>query len=84
MTKHYTEKDYVSMNRYNETSEDYIYLAYEEQVRYLYSNSNKLFLEAVLARGISEADITNETEAYICYLSYLKSYLQHINQIPQV
>ena len=84
LTKHYTEKDYVSMNRYNETSEDYIYLAYEEQVRYLYSNSNKLFLEAVLARGISEADITNETEAYICYLSYLKSYLQHINQIPQV
>lgn len=84
MTKHYTEKDYVSMNCYNETSEDYIYLAYEEQVRYLYSNSNKLFLEAVLARGISEADITNETEAYICYLPYLKSYLQHINQIPQV
>ena len=80
VTKHYTVKDYVSMNRYNSALEDYIYLAYEEQVRYLYSNSNKLFLEAVLACGVSEEDITNQTENSLCYLFYLKSYL---DQIPQ-
>lgn len=74
-TKHYTEKNFVSMNRYDEESEDYIYLAYEEQVCYLYSNSSKLFLEAALARGVSEEDIVGRTEEYTCYLSYLQRYL---------
>ena len=74
-TKHYTAKNFVSMNRYDEAVEDYIYLAYEEQVRYLYSNSNKLFLEAALARGVSEEDIAGKTEEYTCYLFYLQCYL---------
>ena len=78
-TKHYVAKNFVSMNRYDEACEDYIYLAYEKQVGYLYSNSNELFLEAVLAKGISEDDITNQTEKYTCYLFYLQSYLEQIS-----
>ena len=54
-----------------------MYLAYEEQLRYLYSNSNILFLETVLARGIPEEAIENKTEDYICYLDYLKHYLEY-------
>ena len=64
------------MKRLDEDCDDFIYLAYEEQVRYFYSNSNKLFLEAVLARGISEDDIINQTEEYTSYLFYLQSYLE--------
>lgn len=75
-TKHYTAKNFVSMNRCEEGKEDYIYLAYEEQTRYLYSNSNKLFLEAVLARGVSEEDIAEKTEEYTSYLFYLQNYLE--------
>lgn len=75
-TEHYTAKNFVSMKH---SGEDFIYLAYEEQVRYFYSNSNKLFLEAVLARGISENDIANQTEEYTCYLFYLQSYLEQIS-----
>ena len=78
-TEHYTTSNFVSMRRSNEDCEDYIYLAYEEQVRYFYSNSNKLFLEAVLARGISEDDIINQTEEYTCYLFYLQSYLEQVS-----
>ena len=74
-TKHYTAKNFVSMSRYDEAVEDYIYLAYEEQVRYLYSNSNKLFLEVALARGVSEEDIAGKTEEYTCNLFYLQCYL---------
>lgn len=74
-TKHYTIKNFRSMNSRDEVAEDYIYLAYEEQVRYLYSNSNKLFLEAALARGVSEEDIAEETEEYTSYLFYLQCYL---------
>ena len=75
-TKHYTDKDFVSMKRLDEDCDDFIYLAYEEQVCYFYSNSNKLFLEAVLARGISEDDIINQTEEHTSYLFYLQSYLE--------
>lgn len=74
-TKHYTAKNFVSMNRFEEGAEDYIYLAYEEQTRYLYSNSNKLFLEAALVGGVSEADIAGKTEEYTSYLFYLQCYL---------
>lgn len=52
-----------------------MYLAYEEQLRYVYSNSNILFLETVLACGIPEEAIENKTEDYTCYLSYLNQYL---------
>ena len=64
------------MNCSGDDCEDFIYLAYEEQIRYLYSNSNKLFLEAALAGGISEDDIANQSEEYTCYLFYLQSYLE--------
>ena len=75
-TKHYTTKNFVPMNCSGDDCEDFIYLAYEEKIRYLYSNSNKLFLEAALAGGISEDDIANQSEEYICYLFYLQSYLE--------
>lgn len=74
-TEHYTAKDFVSVNCYDDTIEEYIYLVYEEKVHYLYSNSNKLFLEAVLAHGIPEEDIVNKTEEYTSYLFYLQCYL---------
>lgn len=78
-TRHYTDKNFVSMKRSDNNCDDFIYLAYEEQVRYLYSNSNKLFLEAALAKGISEDDIINQTEEYTCYLFYLECYLEQIS-----
>lgn len=40
------------------------YLVYEEQVGYHYSNSNKLFLEVDIARGVTQADVDCETERY--------------------
>ena len=76
-TKHYTEKDYRPIYTRDGTEADYMYLAYEEKLRYLYSNSNILFLETVLARGIPEEAIENKTEDYICYLDYLKHYLEY-------
>lgn len=75
-SRHYIEKDYVPVHRSAKES-DFIYLAYEEQLGYLYSNSNQLFLESILARGIPEAEIQQETEEYTCYLFYLKCYLEY-------
>lgn len=43
---------------------DPVYLAFEEQVNYLYSNSNVLFLEAEIARGYSRRDLEENTERY--------------------
>ncbi len=40
------------------------YLVYEEQVGYYYSNSNKLFLEIDIARGVTQVDLDCETERY--------------------
>lgn len=51
-----------------------IYLAYEEQVDYRYSNSNRLFLEAKLMQGISQKDIDMNREAAMDFFFYLKSY----------
>ena len=83
-TKHYTEKDFVSMRHSTQDREEFIYLAYEEQVGYFYSNSNKLFLEAVLARGISENAIANQTAEYTCYRFYLQSYLEGRSAEPDL
>lgn len=72
---HYTTKDYVQIESI--VGQEYIYLVYEEQVRYHNSNSNRLFLEVAIARGVPEADIENETENYLDYLFYIKCYLAH-------
>lgn len=71
-TAHYVRRNYVS-----EFPEDFIYLAFETQVSYTYSNSNKLFLEAKIAQGISQADIDEAGENYNCCLFYLKQYIGH-------
>lgn len=44
-----------------------LYLAYEEQVEYWGSNSNQLYLEVLLARGITQEDITQNTEHFRSY-----------------
>lgn len=71
-TAHYTRRNYVP-----QFPEDYIYLAFETQVGYQYSNSSKLFLETKIARGISQADTAESGENYNCYLFYLKQYVGH-------
>lgn len=71
----YTAKDYAPVVGID--GNDFVYLVYEDQVRYHYSNSNILFLEVAVSRGVSEADIENETENYLDYLFYIKCYLAH-------
>lgn len=69
----YTEKNFTPV--FNKDGEEtYIYLAYEEQVDYRYSNSNRLYLETKLMQGISEEDISMDTEAAADFMFYLKSY----------
>lgn len=71
----YTEKDFVT-RMHEEGDEEYIYLAYEEQVGYHYSNSNMLFLEVALEKGITQKEIDQDTLEYKDYIHYLKSYLE--------
>lgn len=71
-TRQYVQKDYVPIS----DEADYIYLAYEEQTRYFYSNSNMLFLEVAIAAGVSEADIQAESEDYIDYLITIQRYIE--------
>ena len=71
----YTAKDFVPVVGLE--GKEFIYLVYEDQVRYHYSNSNRLFLEVAVSRGVPEADIENETENYLDYLFYIKCYLAH-------
>ena len=71
----YTVKDFVPVVGLD--GKEFIYLVYEEQLRYHYSNSNRLFLEVAVSRGVPEADIENETENYLDYLFYIKCYLAH-------
>lgn len=78
-SQHYTSKNYVPIATSNGSQNDFIYLAYEEQVGYHYSNSSTLFLEVALARGIPEEDIEKETENYTVYLHYLQRYLEDTN-----
>ena len=68
-TRKYTEKDYRPVKI---DGDDCIYLAYEERLRYLYSNSNRLFLEAALARGIPQAETDGNTENRNDYRCCLK------------
>ena len=71
----YTVKDFVPVVGLD--GKEFIYLVYEDQLRYHYSNSNRLFLEVAISRGVPEADIENETENYLDYLFYIKCYLAH-------
>lgn len=71
----YTAKDYVSVVGMD--GKEFIYLVYEDQVHYHYSNSNRLFLEVAVSSGVPEVDIENETENYLDYLFYIKCYLAH-------
>ena len=71
----YTAKDFVPVVGLD--GKEFIYLVYEEQLRYHYSNSNRLFLEVAVSRGVPEADIENETENYLDHLFYIKCYLAH-------
>lgn len=68
----YTKKDFRPL--LCEDGRTYIYLAYEENTEYCYSNSNRLFLEVKLMQGISQKDIDMRNEEYMTFISYLKSY----------
>lgn len=41
-----------------------IYLVYEDQIGYHYSNSERLQLEVLIARGVTEEDVRKNTERY--------------------
>lgn len=69
----YIAKDFTPVLVADEEA-NFIYLAYEEQVDYRYSNSNRLFLEAKLMQGISQEDIYMNTETAMDFFFYLKSY----------
>lgn len=55
--------------------DDYIYLAYESQVGYHYSNSNELFLEVALSRGLLLTDFQRKDEEYCTFLKYHQTYV---------
>ena len=71
-TSCYVEKDFVSL--VGKEFEDFIYLAYEEQVGYHYSNSRWLFLEAALMKGIAQADIDMHGEVFMDFAFRLKNF----------
>lgn len=78
-TSHYVKKDFVSLQQ--REGEDYIYLAYEEQVGYHYSNSRWLFLEVALMQGVSQADIDMQGEAYMDFAFRLKTFDELYNSV---
>ena len=69
-TRPYVEKNFVPVHSGNGS---FVYLAYEEQVGYKYSNSNRLFLEAQLMQGIP-VDTSEASEEMMDFRHYLKSY----------
>lgn len=72
-SRHYVQKDYVPVSPYCQ-KDDFIYLAYESQVGYHYANSNKLFLEVALSRGLLQADFQRKDEEYYTFLKYHQTY----------
>ena len=72
-SRHYVHKDYVPVSTYCQ-KDDYIYLAYESQVGYHYSNSNELFLEVALSRGLRLTDFRRKDEEYYTFLKYHQTY----------
>lgn len=72
-TEAYVKRDFVPISS-DTGEENYIYLAYETQVGYCYSNSNRLFLETKLMRGIEQKELEQRTEDGLDFLFYLKTY----------
>lgn len=72
-TEPYVKHNFVPISSEQE-DENYIYLAYEEQVGYRYSNSNRLFLETKLMQGIDQSDLDQRTEDGLDFIFYLKTY----------
>lgn len=72
-TEAYVMRDFVPISSDPE-GENYIYLAYEPQVEYRYSNSNRLFLETKLMQGIKQSDLDQRTEDGLDFIFYLKTY----------
>ena len=81
-TSHYVKKDFTSLRQ--REGEDYIYLAYEEQVGYHYSNSRWLFLEVALMQGVSLADIEMRGEAYMDFAFRLKNFDELYNSVRSI
>ena len=69
----YTLMNYVPVFPDDE-GEDFLYLAYEEQVNYHYSNCTRLFLEAQLMEGISQEELDANAETAMDFFHSLKSY----------
>lgn len=69
----YTRMNYVPVFPDDEEA-DFLYLAYEEQVNYYYSNCTRLFLETHLMGGISQEEIDANTEEAMDFVHSLKSY----------
>lgn len=72
-TEAYVKRNFVPLSSDSE-DENYIYLAYETQVGYRYSNSNRLFLETKLMQGIDQNELEQRTEDGLDFIFYLKSY----------
>ncbi len=72
-TKMYTERDFVPPSS-DSDGKPYIYLAYETQVGYCRSNSNRLFLECRLMQGISPSEREQNTERWRDFIFFLKTY----------
>jgi len=51
-----------------------IYVVFEKKTRGIYTNSNILFLELSIERGVSQYDYDNDTDLFKGYLFYLDSY----------
>lgn len=71
LTRQYVEKDFVP------EKEDYIYIVYEDQVGYAYSNSSKLMLEILISRGIDEESVKKKDEDFWCYMNYIQRYVEN-------
>ena len=67
----YVVKDFTPVS-FDE--ENYIYVAYEEQVGYWYSNSNRLYLEVTLMQGISVEAVNADEEEARDFMFCLKTY----------
>ncbi|NCE65235.1 hypothetical protein D1159_11770 [Pseudoflavonifractor sp. 524-17] len=65
---HNSEYDYILESTYGE----YIYVIIEKNTGYILSNCNKLYLELVIARGVTKEDIDNNTMYMQYYLDCLR------------
>lgn len=53
--------------------QDMCYIIFEEKTGYMCSSSNKLFIDMMLARGVSQEDYDNESLQFRALLGYLAS-----------